>query len=75
MAAIDELPEWPLCELCEEEFDPRRKALGYNTCLSCGSPKKEFCSVPMHKSGFVLVTDKAELKYVTVQTPRTDGTS
>lgn len=72
---MTELPEWPLCEKCEDEYDPRRLALGYKTCLACGEGKKQFCAVPMHKGNLVLVTDKAQLKYIGVQTPRESGTS
>ncbi len=72
---ISSLPEWPACAKCGEEFDPRRKALGYLTCLQCGEAKRVFCSVPMHKGNLVLVTDKAQLKYIGVQTPREGGTS
>jgi hypothetical protein len=69
------MEEWPECCLCGEEFDPRRHALGYRTCLSCGTPKKQYCSVQMHKSNAVLVSNKADLKFIGAQTPRTDGTS
>ena len=24
------------CKICEEEYSPKRKALGYDTCLNCG---------------------------------------
>jgi hypothetical protein len=69
------LEEWPECtrkisDACDGEVDPRRWNLGLHWCLACASPRKEFCSVPMHKSNLVLVTNKEELKYVGVQTPR-----
>ena len=25
-----------ICNLCEEEFNDKRRALGYETCLECG---------------------------------------
>ena len=72
--------EWPVCARqtslqCEGEVDPRRVAAGYLWCLACADGKKAFCSVNMHKSSAVLVTNKADLKFLTVQTPRQDGTS
>ena len=27
---------WPECIECGEEFNPKRKELGYNVCLGCG---------------------------------------
>jgi ribosomal protein L37AE/L43A len=52
------------CDKCEEEIDPRRVALGYNTCLSCGellAQEVRFCVVPMHKSNYVVVSRKRDL--------------
>lgn len=71
---------WPVCERqtsakCEGEVPPKRWALGYRSCIDCGDGKQDFCSVPMHKSGYVLVTNKADLKFICVQTPREGGTS
>jgi hypothetical protein len=72
--------QWPSCQRrtslrCDEEVDPRRWSLGYRFCIDCGDGQKPFCSVPMHKSGYVVVTNKQDLKFVTVQTPREGGTS
>lgn len=65
---------WPDCtrqgEGCEGEVHPQRWILGYRWCLKCASPKKEYTVVEMHKSNLVLVTNKEQLKYVSVQTPR-----
>ena len=46
------------CDKCGEEYDARRKALGYNTCLSCGqllAEQVKFCVAPVHKSNYVVV--------------------
>ena len=51
------------CE-CGEEVDARRVALGYLCCLACGdieAKKRKFTIVPMHKSNYVAVFDKADL--------------
>lgn len=52
------------CDKCDEEFDDRRKQLGYNTCLSCGqliAEQVKFCVAPVHKSNYVVVTRKSDL--------------
>lgn len=51
------------CE-CGEEVDARRIALGYQCCLSCGDKlarERKFTIVPMHKSNYVAVFDRADL--------------
>jgi hypothetical protein len=73
-----ELERWPLCsrqthELCELEVDPRRVSAGYSWCFACADPKKKFPSAQMAKSNAVLITDVKQLKYISVQTPRTDA--
>mgnify|MGYP001206860803 FL=1 len=53
------------CESCDEEFDIRRYELGYNFCLSCGDVLARSVVrtvVPLHKSNYVLVTNRDELK-------------
>jgi hypothetical protein len=67
--------KWPACERqtspkCDGEVNPKRWALGYRSCVDCGDGKKEFTSAPMHKSGYVLVTNAADLKFLCVATPR-----
>lgn len=50
---------------CGEEFSDRRKAIGYNSCLSCGSQaakeetlRKMACIVPQGpKQGMTFVAD------------------
>ena len=55
-----------LCTVCCSEWvNPARYNLGYNTCLKCGevsAGKRKFTVVPMHKSNYVVVSNKEELK-------------
>jgi len=44
----------PNCVKCGDEYNPRRAALGYPTCLDCGSPKINFPVLPMTKSNYVV---------------------
>ena len=49
------------CRLCGDEIAVGRWELGYKFCLSCGdevAKKVVRCVVPMHKSNYVLVTDR-----------------
>jgi len=55
----------PICLI--EEIDPRRLALGYKTCLTCGeiAAKKE----SEHKAGRVAIAfDKGPYQYITDDT-------
>ena len=55
----------PQCKLCGDTFDVKRFRLGYAICLSCGddlASKVVRTVAPMHKSNYVLITDKADLK-------------
>ena len=47
-----------ICVECCEEYSPKRKALGYKTCLECGAAnakrEKEFkakCTAPAYNKG------------------------
>jgi ribosomal protein L37AE/L43A len=54
----------PQCKLCGDTFDEQRFRLGYAICMSCGDDlaKKVIRTVaPMHKSNYVLVTDRTDL--------------
>lgn len=67
--------DWPKCtretsERCEGSVNPKRWALGFKWCLQCADGKREYCSVAMHKSNLILISDKEQLKNVSVQTPR-----
>jgi hypothetical protein len=51
------------CE-CGEEIDLRRYQLGYKTCLVCGDKEakaRKFCVANLHKSNYILITDKSDL--------------
>lgn len=53
------------CRQCGEEFPLRRYELGYRLCLTCGEASSlhvKRCTVPFHKQGYSLVTDRSELK-------------
>lgn len=66
-----------LC-VCGEEFDDRRKALGYHTCLECGDGdatkeiiRKQASVVPQgHKQGLCYVAD---VRRQVVGTQKQDG--
>ena len=52
------------CE-CGGEIHPKRFALGYRVCLACGeeqAKKRRFTVVPMHKSNYVAMFNKDDLK-------------
>ena len=60
-----------LCIECEEEFAIARKRLGYNTCLECGEAQARqviHCTVPMPKSSYVVITNKADLLHLNQKT-------
>lgn len=53
------------CVSCGDTYPPARRALGYNTCLSCGdfaAREVKFCVVNVHKSNYTVVSNKEELK-------------
>ena len=53
------------CSECDAEVNPKRHALGYNVCLECGeimASERKHTIVPMHKSNYVVVTRKSDLK-------------
>lgn len=48
----------PMCLECGEKYHPRRKQLGYTTCLRCGdahaqklTDHKKKCSAPAYNKG------------------------
>jgi ribosomal protein L37AE/L43A len=59
-AACDD-SDWPECVECAEPFNPKRKALGYPTCLSCGEPKKAFTVVPVPKSNYIVASNISQV--------------
>lgn len=51
--------EWPECinEDCDEEVNPKRVALGYHTCLKCGSPAPtRIVDTAFNKGGLQLIS-------------------
>ena len=63
----------PVCISCEETYSERRALLGYNTCLHCGdfaARSVKWCSAPLNKSNYVVITNKAEL---TMLNPKRTG--
>jgi ribosomal protein L37AE/L43A len=60
---IDETFE-PQCKLCGNTYNAERLAIGYAICMSCGDElahKVVRTVAPMHKSNYVLVTNRADL--------------
>jgi len=55
-----------ICKICcSEAVAPARYNLGYHSCLKCGqvtAGKRKFTVVPMHKSNYVVISNKKELK-------------
>jgi hypothetical protein len=52
---------------CGDDIAPGRWALGYRECLTCGEEKIRAnpptrCAVPLNKSNYMLITNRAELK-------------
>lgn len=61
------------CITCGSAFAERRAALGYKTCLKCGEKETKNIKrtvVPMHKSNYVLITNRQELSGVNNKTVR-----
>jgi ribosomal protein L37AE/L43A len=52
------------CWGCGDSVDIRRWERGYRTCLVCGekeAKKVKHCIAPLHKSNYIVITDKADL--------------
>lgn len=55
------------CPSCGNDYDYRRRQLGYNYCLDCGDFQarlaiSKYCIAPIgHKQGDTLITNKADL--------------
>jgi len=52
------------CVRCHGEVHPHRAALGFNTCTICGeviARERKDCVVPLHKSNYIVVTDRKDL--------------
>ena len=61
------------CITCGSAFAERRAALGYKTCPPCGEKEAravKHCTVPGHKQGYMVVTNRAELVGINNKTVR-----
>ena len=50
---------------CGELIEPARLGIGLFICLDCGeeqAKKQVRCIVPLHKSNYILITNKQDLK-------------
>jgi len=55
----------PICADCGSHYSKKRLMAGYDTCLNCGEEQAlqvKHTIVPMHKSNYVVVSDKSLLK-------------
>lgn len=57
-----DLDACPTCDECGEPYSPRRRDLGYFTCLDCGSPAKTYAIVPVPKSSYTIASNLDQLK-------------
>ena len=60
------LPNNVSCLSCAEPVAPARWKIGYRVCLECGesraaTARKHWCIVPMHKSNYMLITQRSDL--------------
>lgn len=61
------------CVKCSAPFPAKRAALGYKTCPPCGEKEAravKHCTVPGHKQGYMVVTNRAELVGINNKTVR-----
>ena len=64
--------DWPQCLECGEEYNPKRKQLGYTTCLGCGDKEaqksiehKRKCSAPLYNKGaYQYVGSRTDAKWI-----------
>jgi ribosomal protein L37AE/L43A len=53
------------CIVCDSLYPKDRAALGYSTCMRCGevlAKQRKHTVAPMHKSNYMLITDRADLR-------------
>lgn len=62
----EETEDWPECtkEGCGNEVNPKRWALGYRTCLKCGSPLKQFTVAPAYNKGGLQLISPDMLEHI-----------
>lgn len=63
------------CVKCSAPFPAKRAALGYKTCLKCGdgaakAARSAWTVAPVHKSNYVLITNREELSGINNKTVR-----
>ena len=54
----------PICDKCGDNYSAKRANAGYRLCMPCGEDNaqlRRFTVVPMHKSNYVLITNRADL--------------
>lgn len=54
----------PLCVACGDTYSAARRLAGYQLCLPCGEDRARnirHTIVPMHKSNYLLITNKEDL--------------
>lgn len=54
----------PLCVSCGDTYSAARRLAGYQLCLPCGEDRARnirHTIVPMHKSNYLLITNKEDL--------------
>ena len=64
--------DWPECVVCGDEYNPKRKQLGYTTCLVCGDKEakksiahKKKCTAPLfNKGGYQYVGNREAAKWI-----------
>jgi tRNA(Ile2) C34 agmatinyltransferase TiaS len=52
----------PTCIKCGEHYPAARLALGYRTCLDCGSPAKTYTIVPVPKSNYIIASSPNDVR-------------
>lgn len=57
----------PICGSCGSTFSTARRRAGYHLCMPCGedraqSDRRSWTVAPMHKSNYMLITDRADLR-------------
>jgi ribosomal protein L37AE/L43A len=53
------------CVRCDTLYPRERAALGYQTCMRCGEElarNQTHTVAPMHKSNYMLITNRADLR-------------
>lgn len=58
---------WVHCSDCGDEIEPAARGLKTSLCVLCGEEharqeRSSWCVAPMHKSNYMLFTNKSDLK-------------